>query len=512
MTNEEKAERQKTLMEKVVNLCLRRGILFPNSDIYGTFAGFYDFGHAGAELKRNIEASWWTAFIQQREDVVGIDGAIITHPDVWKASGHVDAFNDPLVRCTKCRKRFRADHLIEGALKINVDGMSVDHIGEIIASGKVICPDCRGKLEMEKPFNLMFRTNVGVVEDESSTAFLRPETAQLIFLDFKAVQQFARKKLPFGIAQIGKAFRNEISPRNFVFRCREFSQMEIEYFIHPAEMDNCPYLKDVEGDVLQICTQEMQAEGRNDETISMTVKQAVEEDIIGTRWHAYWIAASMRWFTSIGIQEGNLRLRQHLKDELSHYSCETWDIEYNYPWGWKELMGIANRGDFDLSQHAKFSGKDLSYFDQEKGERVIPYVIEPSGGLERTLLTALLGAYTEKVEDGEVKVVLKLSPAIAPVKVGVLPLMKKDGLKEKAREVYEMLREHFVCEYDDAGSIGKRYARADEIGTPFAVTIDYQTLKDGTVTLRDRDTTEQVRVPVSELQKTITKAIKPGTI
>lgn len=500
-------KKERTLTEKIVNLCLRRGILSPNSEIYGTFAGFYDFGPVGVELKRNVEASWWKTFVHMREDIVGIDGAIITHPAVWKASGHVDAFNDPLVVCTRCKKRFRADHLIEGALHINVDGMSLDHINEIVSSGKVVCPDCHGILAMEKPFNLMFKTHVGAVEDEASVAFLRPETAQLIFINFKAVQQFSRKKLPFGIAQIGKVFRNEISPRNFVFRCREFNQMEIEYFIHPAEMNDCPYLSEVSDDLLQLCTEKMQLEGKNEEIITMSVKQAVNEKIIGTTWHAYWIARFLRWFTEIGISSENLRVRQHIKDELSHYSSETWDIEYKYPWGWKELMGIANRGDFDLIQHAQHSGKDLSYFDQEKGERVVPYVIEPSAGLERLIFTILLDSYYEKSEKDEIKTVLKLNPTIAPVKVGVFPLMKKDGLKEKAREVYEMLNNYFVCEYDDAGSIGKRYARADEIGTPFAVTIDYQTLQDSTVTLRDRDSASQVRVHISELVETIRKAL-----
>ncbi|MBI5228626.1 glycine--tRNA ligase [Candidatus Micrarchaeota archaeon] len=492
--------------EKVINLCLRRGILFPTGEIYGSFAGFFDYGPVGVEMERNLEAAWWNHFVHSREDVVGIDGAIITHPTVWKASGHCDAFNDPLVECRKCKSRFRADQLIEDELKISVDGITLKQLDELIKEHKLVCPKCRSELSSSKVFNLMFKTHIGAVEDDSSLAFLRPETAQLIFVDFKTAQFVSRKQLPFGIAQIGKSFRNEIAPRNFVFRSREFSQMELEFFIHPTKVNNCPFLnKHVLETKINVCTAEMQAKGGMGEVVEMSVKELVEKNIVKTKWHAYWIVESLNWFHSLGIHPENLRIREHLKEELSHYSSETWDVEYNYPWGWKELEGIANRGDFDLKQHAKFSGKDLSYFDAEKGERVTPIVIEPSWGLERTLFTLLLDAFEEKVENGKAKLVLRLHPTIAPVRVGVFPLMKKDGLAEKAREVCESLKKEFACEYDEAGSIGKRYARMDEIGTPYCVTIDYDSLEKNTLTLRERDSAKQVVLPVKALKETLQK-------
>lgn len=485
--------------EKTINLCIRRGIMFPSAEIYVSPGGFFDYGPVGVEIKRNLEALWWKYFVNDREDMVGIDGSLINPPEVWKASGHVTSFNDPLVECKKCHKMFRADHLIEGALKINVDGMPLSKVQELLLQHKVVCPDDKGELSPIKSFNLMFKTHIGSLEDEKSEAYLRPETAQLMFIDFKTIQMVSRKQLPFGIAQIGKAFRNEISPRNFVFRCREFSQMEIEYFINPRKLNECPYIKSVMDVSVPACTAEMQAQGKSGEVFIVAVKDALQKKIIGTEWHAYWIATCLNWFLSLGIRKENLRLRQHTKDELSHYSSETWDVEYKYPWGWKELMGIANRGDYDLKQHTKFSGKDLSLFDEETKERTVPVVIEPSFGLDRLLFTLLMDAYSEKVEDGETKTVLKLNTALAPAKVAVFPLMKKDGLKEKAREIYETLRARVKCEYDDAGSIGKRYARADEIGVKWAVTVDYQTLEDGTVTLRDRDTTKQERIKAEEI-------------
>jgi len=500
-------KRELNVSEKTINLCVRRGIIFPGSEIYGAPGGFFDYGPIGVEIKRNFESIWWKYFVRDREDMVGMDGTIITPAGVWKASGHVDSFNDPLVECKKCKKRFRADHLIEGALKINVDGMPLSKVQELMQQHKIVCPEDKGELSAIKAFNLMFKVNVGSVEDETSEAYLRGETAQLIFVDFKTVQTASRKQLPFGIAQIGKAFRNEISPRNFVFRCREFSQMEIEYFIHPNKINECPYLQPFLNFQVAVCTADMQAKGKNDETLVVTINDALEKKIIGTQWHAYWIAACMNFFISLGIKKENLRLRQHTKDEISHYSSETWDIEYKYPWGWKELTGLANRGDFDLKQHMKFSGKDLSLFDEEKKERIVPFVIEPSFGLDRTLFTLLIDAYSEKVEDGETKIVLKLHPSLTSVKVAVFPLMKKDGLKEKAKEVYEMIRRQIPCDFDDAGSIGKRYARSDEIGIPYCITIDYDTLKDDTVTLRDRDTTKQERVKINEILSKITLRI-----
>ena len=487
------------LSEKSINLCIRRGIIFPSSEIYGAQGGFFDYGPIGVEIKRNLEALWWKHFVRDRGDIVGIDGALINPPGVWKASGHVDSFNDPLVECKKCKKRFRADHLVEGALKISVDGMPLSKVQELLVQHKIVCPDDKGELSAIKSFNLMFKTHIGAVEDETSEAYIRPETAQLIFTDFKTVQTASRKQLPFGIAQIGKSFRNEISPRNFVFRCREFSQMEIEYFIHPGKMNDCQYLQSVMDVSVPVCTGEMQVQGRNSEAMEVKIRDALQKKIIGTQWHAYWIAECLNFFLALGIKKENLRLRQHTKDELSHYSSETWDIEYKYPWGWKELMGIANRSDYDLKQHTKFSGKDLSLFDEEKKERVVPFVIEPSFGLDRLLFTLIMDAYSEKVEEGETKIILKLNPIISSAKVAVFPLMKKDGLKEKAREIYEMLRSKVPCEFDDAGSIGKRYARSDEVGIPYCVTIDYDTLEDNTVTIRERDTTKQERVKIEDI-------------
>ena len=499
MAENAKKTKEPNVSEKTTNLCIRRGILFPSSEIYGAPGGFFDYGPVGVEIKRNLEAAWWKYFVRDREDMVGIDGSIISPNGVWKASGHVDSFNDPLVECKKCKKRFRVDQLVEGALKINVDGMPLSKVQELMQEHKVVCPDDKGELSAIKSFNLMFKTHIGSLEDETSEAYLRPETAQMIFVNFKTAQMTSRKQLPFGIAQIGKAFRNEIAPRNFVFRCREFSQMEIEYFINPQKLNECPYIQGVMDVSIPVCTAEMQAKGKNDEVMSVIIKDALQKKIIGTQWHAYWIAACMNFFTSMGMKKENMRLRQHTKDELSHYSSETWDVEYKYPWGWKELMGLANRRDYDLKQHIKFSGKDLSLFDEEKKERIVPFVIEPSFGLDRMLFTLLIDAYSEKVEDGEAKILLKLNPSLAPVKVAIFPLMKKDGLKEKAREVYEMLKTSVPCEFDDAGSIGKRYARSDEVGIPYCITIDYDTLKDGTVTVRDRDTAKQERVKVSDI-------------
>ncbi len=484
--------------EKILSLSKRRGIIFPNSEIYGSFAGFFDYGNYGSQMKRNVENSWWKHFVTERMDMVGIDGAIITHPMVWKASGHTDSFNDPLVECKKCHKRFRADHLVESEQKISVDGLSLQQIQELLNKNKIKCPDCKGEFELVKLFNLMFRTHIGPVEDNNNAAYLRPETAQLIFIDFKQILNTSRKKLPFGIAQIGKSFRNEISPRNFVFRSREFSQMEIEYFINPKKMDDCPLLdKEHLNMSILFYTEEMQQDKKPEK--EMKIGDALKKGIIKTPWHAFWIAESLKWFLSIGIRQKNLRLRQHVKTELSHYSSETWDVEYNYPWGWKELEGIANRTDFDLKQHAKFSKTDLSYFDEETKERVVPYVIEPSFGLERTILTLLIDAYEEKKEKEEIKTVLHLNSDVSPVFVSVFPLMKKDELEKKSKEVYDLLKTDFVVEYDDSGSIGKRYARADEVGTPYAITIDFDSVKNKDVTIRDRDSTKQIRVKTKDL-------------
>lgn len=433
-------------IQKVVNLCVRRGFIFPSAEIYGSFGGFFDYGPAGTELKANVRQSWWRRFVQGREDVLGLDGAVLTHPRIWKASGHVDAFNDPLVECKKCKHRFRADHLIEQELKTSVDGVSEAHLNELLKKHKLVCPDCKGALSEAKNFNLMFRTSVGATEDNH--AYLRPETAQVIFANFKYLQQIGQKALPFGIAQVGRSFRNEISPRNFVFRGREFEQMEIEFFLHPASLDDCPDFERIAKHKALFCTEEDQKSGHKGH--EMTFADAIRKKIIQTKWHAYWLAEALDWFAELGLTK--VRLRQHRSNELSHYAKETWDVEYDYPeWGWKELMGIANRTDFDLLAHGKESGKDMAIFDDASKQKVVPHVIEPSFGLDRLVFTLLLDAFEEKdvakVEKNEagaekakaapdeVKTVLHLHPAVAPVKVAIFPLMKKDGLAEKAEAI-----------------------------------------------------------------------------
>jgi glycyl-tRNA synthetase len=425
-------------MEKIVALCKRRGFIFQSSEIYGGLASTYDFGHYGVLLKSNVKAEWWRAVVQERDDMVALDAAILMHPRTWEASGHLEGFTDPLVQCLgRCKKRWREDHLREAQ-----------------PEGELKCPECGGDLSEPRQFNLMFETHVGAVQDDSSVVYLRPETAQGIFVNFKNVLQFARKKPPFGIAQIGKAFRNEITTQSFIFRTFEFEQMEIEYFVPPAE---------------------------------------------AAEWHQRWMDDRMRWYTDLGIRPDHLRLREHGPDELSHYSSATSDIEYLFPMGWSELEGIANRGDFDLTQHAKFSGEKLEYVDTATGERYVPHVIEPSAGADRATLAFMVDAYDEEEVEGRQRTLLRLHPRLAPVKVAVLPLVNREGMPELAREIYEDLRGRMPAEYDAGGSIGRRYRRQDEIGTPWGVTVDGQSLEDRTVTLRDRDSLEQVRVPVDEL-------------
>jgi glycyl-tRNA synthetase len=426
-------------MDEVVALCKRRGLIFPASEIYGGIHNTYDYGHYGVLLKRNVTDAWWRAMIQERDDIVALDSAIIQHPRTWEASGHLAGFSDPLVQCLgKCKRRFRLDHLQE----------------EAEDPDNVVCPVCGGELSEPRAFNLMFQTNIGPVQDEGSTVFLRPETAQGIFLDFKTTLQYARRKPPFGIAQVGKSFRNEITPGNFIFRTLEFEQMEMEFFVPP---DDAP------------------------------------------RWYDYWCQERLDWYTRLGIARERLRLRPHTQDELSHYSSATSDVEYLYPIGWSELEGVANRGSFDLTQHAQFSRQKLEWKDPQTGQGYIPHVIEPAAGLGRTMLALLCEAYDTDEIGGEQRTVLRLHPSMAPIKVAVLPLLRKDGHPEKAREIYEALRRRVSAEYDDGGNIGKRYRRQDEIGTPFAVTIDHQTLEDDTVTLRERDSLEQIRVGIDAL-------------
>ncbi len=440
-------------MDTIVGLCKRRGFVFQSSEIYGGIGGFWDYGPLGVELKNNIKQNWWRAMVQQRDDIVGIDAAIIMNPRVWVASGHVDTFADPMVDCKECKRRFRADELVEQKHEPeSVHGHSVSIAG-------VRCPECGGELTEPRMFNLMFKTYVGPVEDEASVVYLRPETAQAMFVNFDNVLTTTRRKLPFGIAQIGRSFRNEITPGNFIFRDREFEQMEMEYFVMP---------------------------GTDEE------------------WHERWIEERFNWWLNLGIRKENLRIREHAKEELSHYSKRTVDIEYDFPFaGFAEIEGVANRTDFDLRKHAEFAGRTLQYFDEATGQQVVPYVIEPAMGIERCFLTVLIDSYAEEEVRGEKRVLLRLKPELAPVKVAVLPLSRNEKLTPTGRRVSDILRPHFMTQYDDAQSIGRRYRRQDEIGTPFCVTIDFDTLEDEAVTIRDRDAMEQVRVPIAGLVKAL---------
>jgi glycyl-tRNA synthetase len=419
------------LLDKVINLAKRRGFIFPSAEIYGGFRSTYDYGPLGVNMLRNVKNTWWKTMVQMRHDVVGLDAAILGPPAVWAASGHLETFTDPLVDCLKCHGRFRED---------KIDG---------------VCPSCGSTQFTEsRAFNLMFKTQAGPVEGDGATAYLRPETAQGMFTNFMNVLTTSRKKPPFGIAQVGKSFRNEITPQNFVFRTREFEQMELEFFVPPAEADE---------------------------------------------WYRYWIDQRFNWYLDLGIPADQLRLHEHAKEDLSHYSRGTTDVEYRYPWGWDELEGIANRGDYDLTQHSNHSGTKLEYYDQAANERYTPYVIEPAAGATRAMMAFLLAAYHEDEVEGEVRSVLQLDWRLAPYQVAILPLSKKPELEGVSQRVLSLLQPHFSCDYDVTQSIGRRYRRQDEVGTPFCITVDFDSLEDEAVTVRDRDTTEQVRVPIAEL-------------
>jgi len=426
-------------MEKIVSLCKRRGFVFQSSEIYGGLGSCWDYGPLGVELKRNVKDAWWRAMVHERDDVVGLDTAILMHPQVWLASGHVGQFADPLVECKSCHTRFRADQLQESR-----------------------CPDCGGDLTEPRMFNLMFKTFMGPVADEAAVVYLRPETAQGIFVNFQNVLATTRKKLPFGIAQMGKSFRNEITTGNFIFRSREFEQMEMEYFVKPGTDDH---------------------------------------------WFQHWLDQRFNWYINLGVKKENLRLRPHGKEELAHYAKGCYDVEYLFPMGWSELEGIANRGDYDLVQHAKHSGKDLSYFDEEASQRIVPNVIEPSAGVDRSVLAFLLDAYDEETVEKEKRVLLRLHPLLAPIKVAVLPLSRNEKLIPMAADVFKALRRGSVAQYDDSQSIGRRYRRQDEIGTPYCVTIDFQSIEDHQVTVRDRDSLKQIRVPAAALAETISSKL-----
>ena len=432
-------KKSQDLMDKLVSLCKRRGFIFQSSEIYGGINSCWDYGPLGVELKNNIKRFWWKSMTQLRDDIEGLDASILMHPQVWVTSGHVASFADPMVDCKNCKMRFRAEEI-----------------------QRTKCPNCGGELTEARQFNLMFKTHMGPVEDNASVVYLRPETAQGIYVNFLNVLAPSRQKPPFGIAQIGKAFRNEISPGNFIFRSREFEQMEMQFFINPKEDD---------------------------------------------KWIEYWKEERMKWYHSLGIKKENLRFHQHDKKELAFYAKMAFDIEYNFPFGWKEIEGIHNRTDYDLSRHTQATGKDLSYYDDQTKERYIPYIIETSAGVDRSLLVCLLDAYHEEVVKDEERTVLKFDPKIAPIKAGVYPLVKRDNMPEIAKKIEDLLRPHFKVFYDEGGAIGRRYRRQDEAGTPFGITVDSQTLQDQTVTLRERDSMEQVRVKIDELVDVLKKKI-----
>ena len=447
METEEPTATRPDLFDAVVNLCKRRGFVFPSAEIYGGIRSTYDYGPLGVNMLRNVKEAWWRAMVQERDDVVAVDAAVLTNPKVWEASGHVATFTDPLVDCRKCKERWRADQLPSDS------------------AGRVTCPNCGSTdLTEARAFNLMFKTHVGPVEDAGSVAYLRPETAQGMFVNFKNVATTMRRKPPFGIAQIGRSFRNEITPGNFVFRTREFEQMEMEYFVPPGEDD---------------------------------------------RWFEYWCTERTNWYLRYGIPQSMLRLRPHTEDELSHYSSGTADVEFLFPWGWVELEGIAKRTDFDLRAHQEHSGEDLTYFDQATNERYLPHVVEPAGGVTRTTMAFLIAAYDEDEVGGEPRTVLRLHPRLAPFQVAVLPLSKKDTLSPVARKVLHKLQRRFVCEYDETQAIGRRYRRQDEIGTPYCVTVDFDTIEDHAVTIRERDSTEQVRVPIEAVVRELADRLDP---
>ena len=438
-------------MDKMMSLSKRRGFMFQSSEIYGGLGSTWDYGPLGVEIKRNVKEAWWRSVVTERDDMVGLDAAILMHPQVWVASGHVENFSDPLVECKECNSRFRQDHLLEET------GIDPESPKAKAALKDLRCPNCGSELGPPRRFNLMFKTFMGPVEDTANEVFLRPETAQGIFVNFKNVLDSTRKKLPFGIGQIGKSFRNEITPGNFTFRTREFEQMEAEFFVKPGS---------------------------------------------GEEWLDSWVKSRYQWYVGLGIRTENLRMRKHGDDELAHYAKACYDVEYRFPWGWGELEGIANRGDFDLRQHQEVSGQDITYFDEsEEGDdrRYLPYVIEPSGGVDRATLAFWLDAYDEEPDGDNIRVVSHIHRDLAPVTVAALPLSRNDKLLPTARSVYDILRKHFKTQYDDSQAIGRRYRRQDEIGTPYCVTIDFDTIDDNQVTIRDRDTMHQARVPVSEL-------------
>lgn len=474
-------------LEEITDLCVRRGFFYPTGRIYGGVSGFFDYGPLGVELMRNVLNDWWWYFVERRDDIYGLHGSIITHPQTWEASGHTEGFIDYIVTCLRCGAEYRADHLLEDS-GVKITSYTIENLRKLLRENNIRCPACGGELSDPRVFNLMFSTTLGPKKDNPMVVYLRPETAQLIFTNFKNIVFSMGATLPFGVAQYGKAFRNEISPRNFLFRLREFIQMEIEYFVNPKKMNECPYFDEVKYVEVNILPAEDQESGI-DTPRRLTIGEAFETGLIGSKWHAYWIAESLRWLWRIGLHPEKLRVREHVKTELAHYARQTFDVEYFFPYmGWKEIEGISDRSDYDLRRHQEYSGENLHIVDDN--EKVIPYVIEPSFGLERILLALLTEGFTVE----ERRVYLRLKPRVAPYKVAVFPLVKRDGIDKLAKEIYHSLKVHVRSYYDEDGSIGRRYAKADEIGVPFCVTVDGQSLKDNTVTVRFRDTRKQERV------------------
>ncbi len=483
-------------IEEMATFCKRKGFVYPTAEIYGGLAGFWDFGPLGVELKNNLKRSWWKTFVHNRTDVFGIDGSIITNRKVWEASGHAANFADLMLTSKKTKIKYRADQFLSEKLGIPTDGITADEINRLVKEHKLVAENGE-EFEEVKPFNLMFETTVGPVKTAQNSAFLRPETAQSIFINFHLVADNARAKLPFGIAQIGKAFRNEISPRDFLFRCREFEQMEMEFFVHPDKTNDCPFFDEVKNITVQFLSAE--AQEHNQEHTSISLHVLVDKNLT-TKWHAYWLGAFYQWFTELGIKKEHLRIREHKREELAHYAGACFDIEYKFPFGWKEIHGDADRTQFDLTKHGEASGKALQLFDEETKQKVTPAVAaEPSQGVERLFLAILFDAYED--DKKRENIVLHLNPSLAPVQVGVFPLVNK--LKDKAQEVFAPLQKQFICQYDKSGSIGRRYARADEMGTPLCITVDFESLEDHSVTVRDRDSTKQIRVPISQLASVI---------
>ncbi len=488
-------------LEDIVNLCKRRAIIFPSGEIYGGYAGFFDYGPIGAEIRRKLINDWWEYFVVMRDDVYGVYPSIITAPKVWVASGHVDEFIDVLVECRNCRARYKAEALLEDA-GVTIIDYSLEGISRLLEERKIRCPKCGGSLSEPKRFNLMIEAQVGAVSD-GSVAYMRPEIAQGMFINFKLISIAMGARLPFGIAGMGKVFRNEISPRTFVFRCREFEIAEIEYFIDPDKQNECPYFSEVEKICVSIWSKEDQKAGKKPRELS--IGDAFSEGIFSNEWHAYWCGKSLDWLSRIGISLQNLRLREHLETELAHYSKQTFDIEYKFPFlGWREIVGIANRTDYDLKRHSEFSGEKL--YIVENGRKIYPHCIEPSFGIERVFLAILTEAFSRS-SDG--RIVLRLTPRVAPYDVAVFPLLKRKEFIEKASQINRMLKiEGFSTYVDFSGKIGRCYARADEIGIPYAVTVDHKTLEDDTVTIRFRDTRKQIRVAVRELPAKLRELIK----